>query len=452
MATIVLLSAAMLVTACGSSSSGDCQSDEDCPTSQRCITSGGIFFDRPVCVDTTADASPDAADCQPTNEGREICDGTDNDCDGEIDENPLHLASIAAGHGYACGTATNGDAFCWGTNTQGELGAGFTSERERRPVRVETQAEFGSIAANPNFGRQTCGLTFDGAVYCWGQSVEQFGADAGGAGSVDVPTRVPTTVDDQTIRFAALSLGGLTLCGLSEDRRVYCWGNNQSGQLGDGTMTPSTEPLRVELGGTASSVSIGIRHACATMDSGIAYCWGDNAFGQLGNGTTESPEAPVEIAAPGGASWLRLRAGDEFTCGITDRDELYCWGRDAEGQTGTDSDTRLLTPTLVETSVATDMVATGTYHACATGGEGPLECWGNLGDDGVALGTGATGSATPDSVDFDLAERSITDLEAGVLGTCLLTDQEEAYCWGSPSGASGAASADTPSPVSCPTP
>lgn len=458
---LLLTTMALFLGACGGA--GECAIDADCPDDRRCVTSGGLFFDRPVCIGEGggSDATgPDVADtsteCTVSNEGVEICDGIDNDCDGRTDEGPLVLTSIAAGHGYACGTTSGGDAYCWGTNTNGELGVGFVSERQDAPVSVASQASFEAIAGNPNFGKQTCGLTFDGQIYCWGQSVDQLGAQTTGSSDTSTPIRIPTSVGNEQVAFSQVDLGGLTLCGISTDRRAYCWGRNGSGQLGDGSSEPRTEPGAVQLTGTAKYISVGIKHACATMDSGKAFCWGDNTFGQLGNDRTEDLDEPVEITTPvEDQSWTKLVAGDEHSCGLKSDGTLYCWGSNTSGQLGLgssfSSESKILTPTRVDASgsMYTD-VSAGTYHSCAIDAEGGLECWGDVNSDEVELGVGQPGTNQPLDVTLGEATAPIGAVQTGVLGTCLADADQRVFCWGDPSGDPQNALAETPVGVGCP--
>ncbi len=134
--------------------------------------------------------------------------------------------------------------------------------------------------------------------------------------------------------FAAVSAGGLHTCGLTAAGVAYCWGYNGFGQLGDGTTTDRSTPVLVAAPASVSftAVSAGLRHTCGLTAAGVAYCWGYNGFGQLGDGTTTDRSTPVRVA--GGVSFATVSAGEGHTCGVTAAGAAYCWGDNFFGELG----------------------------------------------------------------------------------------------------------------------
>lgn len=238
------------------------------------------------------------------------------------------FASLAVGYEHACGLTADGVALCWGSNYYGELGDG-SEEDHATPASVRTGLRFASLTAGED---HTCALTAGGRAFCWGSD----GAGRLGSAETDsAPTPVPVSGGH---RFIALSAGAAHTCGLDDGGRALCWGANDRGQLGDGrggADTPAANreaPGAVEGGHTFARVSAGGAHTCALTAEGAAWCWGDNASGQIGDGTAERRSAPVAVA--GGLRFGSLDAGAEHTCGVERDGAAWCWGRGDTGGLG----------------------------------------------------------------------------------------------------------------------
>jgi alpha-tubulin suppressor-like RCC1 family protein len=119
---------------------------------------------------------------------------------------------------------------------------------------------------------------------------------------------------------------------------VLCWGNNQQGQVGDGSQIQQLAPAQVYgITGGATSVTAGGFHTCALVNSGVR-CWGFNSFGQLGNGLTTLSKVPVNVSGLTGGVITVVAGGvnydEEHTCAITNQNSLKCWGGNEYGQLG----------------------------------------------------------------------------------------------------------------------
>ncbi|HEX6965540.1 MAG TPA: Ig-like domain-containing protein [Gemmatimonadaceae bacterium] len=203
------------------------------------------------------------------------------------------FAQLSASGQHACGVTTSGAAYCWGWNTSGQLGDGTTRDSVTSPVPVAGGLTFTRVIAAQGF---TCGLTATGAAYCWGSnSSGQLGNGAVG-GSSGVPVAVAGGLTFSTLgAFSADSLHA-QVCGLGTSGAAYCWGDNRYGQLGDGTTTTSGAPVAVSDSLTFTQLSVDFERACGLTSAHTAYCWGNNGYGQLGDGTTIDRHTPTLVA------------------------------------------------------------------------------------------------------------------------------------------------------------
>ncbi|MGH9262028.1 MAG: RCC1 domain-containing protein, partial [Acidimicrobiales bacterium] len=235
----------------------------------------------------------------------------------------LAFRSVSAGYLHTCGVATTGAAYCWGYNFFGQLGDG-TGAGQFTPKAVSGGASFSSLSAGL---LHTCGVVAaDSTARCWGSnSAGQLGIGGG-------PSQfTPTPVADGR-RFSVVGAGGGHTCGIvaSGSRDIYCWGENESGQLGVGDTTDRFVPVEITGGLAFASLAVGGAFTCGIASSSAAYCWGDNSLGQLGNGGTADQWGPALVT--GGLSFVALVAGGAHNCGIAG--VAYCWGFNDSGQLG----------------------------------------------------------------------------------------------------------------------
>ncbi|MFQ5678022.1 MAG: RCC1 domain-containing protein [Gemmatimonadota bacterium] len=221
--------------------------------------------------------------------------------------------------------------------------------------------------------------------------------------------------------------GGAFTCGLTAEREAFCWGGNADGQLGNGTREGSLSPGPVVGGLTFEQISPGIAHTCAVTPEGKAFCWGRNdRTGALGDGTTMDRLAPTPVA--GGLSFRQISAGSAHTCALTPAGEAFCWGNDAHGQLGDGQSNGGPNPlpAPVAGGLTFQQISAGQFGTCGLTREGKAFCWGANHKGTLGDGT-MTDRATPGPVAGGL---SFARISAGLRHVCGVTPEGEAYCWG----------------------
>lgn len=219
-------------------------------------------------------------------------------------DGPLtNIAQIGTGRGHSCARSTDGTMRCWGLNYSGQLGDNTRTNR-LSPVVVKNAfatAPLTGVVQITTTWDHTCARRSDATARCWGNN----GAGRLGDGTTTL-RRLPVVVKNTAgtgalTAIMQLATGRDHTCAVGIDLRLRCWGNNQAGQLADGTTTNRLLPV-VALDSTGTTaltnvaqVAPAITATCAARTDGSAWCWGNNAYGQLGNGTTTSSPLPIGV-------------------------------------------------------------------------------------------------------------------------------------------------------------
>ena len=303
----------------------------------------------------------------------------------------LTFATVSAGGNHTCGVTSAGIAYCWGENGSGQLG-NATTTNSATPVPISGGLGFATVSAG---GNHTCGVTSAGSAYCWGSNSA---GQLGNGTTINSATLVPVSGE---LRFVkgftsdaldpSISSGGSHTCGIdiktTGDRTIYCWGNNDAGQLGNGTLVNSSVPVAIEIIDHWSDLTAGSNHTCAVLIRGspltvlFDYCWGDNSSGQLGDGTTTNRAAPVLLPT----GFAPLSAGTLYSCAAL-LTGPFCWGNNGAGQLGNGTMTNSATPVPVSGGLDFATISAGGRHACGVTRSDPISspaaagavyCWGD---------------------------------------------------------------------------
>jgi alpha-tubulin suppressor-like RCC1 family protein len=266
-------------------------------------------------------------------------------------------------------------------------------------------------------GAFTCALIAGGNVKCWGDNDSgQLGNTAGFGNSS--PTPVPVR---GVMGAKAIAAGFQYACALLADSTVICWGQSDFGQLGDGAPTTSPPPGSSVTGLTGvTAISAAFRHACALLSDGTVACWGIDDQGQLGDGAISMfATTPVPVAGLTGAT--AIAAGGNHTCALVSGGAVECWGDNSYGQLGNGTTTASPSPTPVTGLTGATAITTGAFASCALLSSGAVECWG-------ANGSGSLDTSTTPALVAKLA--SATAIAAGDSYTCALLSGGTVQCWG----------------------
>jgi alpha-tubulin suppressor-like RCC1 family protein len=311
--------------------------------------------------------------------------------------------SISAGGNHTCAIDNNDKAYCWGDDQYGQLGdSGMSNASKNTPSPVTLPIGTTSWKSISAGSFHTCAIDNTNKAYCWGrESNDQLG-DGGSNTSQSSPSLV---LGGYT--WKSISVNGYNTCAIDTNDKAYCWGNNGFGQLGNGGgNTDSNVPSPVTLptiGTTWKSISVGFFQICAIDNSNQAYCWGDDLYGQLGNGgvLTASQNTPslVDVSAlPIGTTWKSIGADGNHTCAIDNNNKAYCWGYDVFGQLGdggmTNANKNTPSPVSLPTGATFwQSINVGFYHTCAIDNTNKAYCWGF--DSNSQLGNGALNDMSP---------------------------------------------------------
>lgn len=331
---------------------------------------------------------------------------------------------------HTCVLFADGTPGCWGDNWYGQVGRGRGTAYAKvlSPLLSDSGLRFRSLTAGFD---HTCGLTDDGKAYCWGDNqLWQFGnpdapRDARDGNAYPVAT---------TSRLTEIVSGVSDTCALDEDGRVLCWGDNFSGSLGPTFGSPVRQPRPLNTSARFTQLSSYLSHTCGLTLDRVAYCWGNNSMAELGLGYISPAEDAKPVATD--LRFATIRVGSSHSCGIATDGETYCWGDNQFGQLGDGTRQFALRPVRVQGGHRFTHLTAGTDFTCGLTEPGEAYCWGtNL---RAQLGTGVDVTA-PDVAEVAAAVVSPVPVEtalrfkaisANLRRACAVTVEGTAHCWG----------------------
>lgn len=277
---------------------------------------------------------------------------------------------LSAGFYHTCGRTETNVAYCWGKNDFKQ--AGHSSQAN---TKVPNQISIGPVQDISAGGEISCAVrATDNLAFCWGRVETQSSSPfLIFENSTSNPKQISPTV-----KFKTVSAGVNHACGLEVSGKVYCWGKNDTHRLGNGNSSDSESPVLVGFDPALrfQSVGAGENHGCALSSDDKIYCWGSNEFGQLGNNWTmpSTANTPQEVVPSDGAlnSFRTLSVGKNFNCAIHKNGKTYCWGIGEFGRLGNGETTNRNKPTPVIDNSSNSQIFTALMssssmarHSCA---------------------------------------------------------------------------------------
>jgi alpha-tubulin suppressor-like RCC1 family protein len=342
----------------------------------------------------------------------------------------LVQAALAGPAGAAATAAPLPRVWAWGDNSFGGLGSGSTADFKDSPVKVKVPAgdKVTSVRAGCDGG---VALLASGTVLAWGYNAQ---GEVGDGTSTRRPTPVRVHLPPGTT-VTQVRAGCQHSVALTKSGRVLAWGENEHGQVGDGTTKNRHLPTAVKLPGgtTVTAISAGCDQNLALTKSGQVLAWGANSFGQLGDGTAKDRSKPVTVKLPAGAKATIIAAGCDFSLALTSQG-LYGWGDNSAGQLGNGTTTSTKKPVLISMlfrgtgpGVITGLFA-GCLHTIALFSKGGVLAWGD--NTYGELGNGSTTSSDkPVAVSIPPGDK-IKTLSANCFGGLALTSTGQVLSWG----------------------
>lgn len=440
--------------------------------------------------------------CWGLNADGELGDGTTISRDAPVPVASLaNVVDISAGTSRTCAVVSGGGAWCWGLGTSGELGNGLTASSSV-PVRVANINDFTQISVgSTTVDDPICGVTRTGKAYCWGADTNQqlgngpgstaqitpgevtnmnrnflkisvnnntvcaivanrnnsvvcWGAGSQGEmgnGALPASTNLPTSVLNIS-GIVDIAVHFSSVCALEKNGKVWCWGDDAQGRLGDGELSSSRKTIPVQakimnavkINGPyaivdtsveaspappryAKKFSAGNTHGCHIRSDGTLWCWGTEAAGELGNGgsLTDIAEQPVRVSDPG--PWMSVSTDGDNSCAIKGDGSLWCWGSDSDGQLGNGAITGSQnSPSPITSAIPWTQVSVGGNYACGIKADGTAYCWGS--DQFGKLGNDSNGST--DSPGTAIASTLPWIQISAAYTTCGIKSDNTLWCWG----------------------
>jgi alpha-tubulin suppressor-like RCC1 family protein len=373
-------------------------------------------------------------------------------------------SAVNAGTDHTCAiTALDGSGYCWGSNSDGKLGLGFTAAalpQASRPRRVATSHKFTELKVGES---HSCGREGALELLCWGSRQRGqlgngqcilTGMGSGCFPSSEFPLSIISggVLGGSSVHIDQLIAGGTFTCivnvnagsGSFFSRKVRCWGTQDENGKGiffaDSASTATDLTPGLSASANITEVSAGAAHLCTrTDDISWVQCRGINDHAQLGDGTVGNDPLPPwepkaftivggDPANPGGdgSPTSGLSLGASHTCAF-DAAGVLCWGSNASGQLGSAATGDVVFPTRTQIPVQVISLTDGGAHTCALTAGGDAYCWGSNSNGQLGRGTTGGSTATPALV---IGGLKFVSLSAGDAYTCGVTTDGSIYCWG----------------------
>jgi alpha-tubulin suppressor-like RCC1 family protein len=326
----------------------------------------------------------------------------------------LGATDVSGGDEHAC-AVVDGGLWCWGNNSDGELGASPLGG-SLPPLRVGTDTDWERVIAG---AASTCALKGGGHVWCWGKN--GFGEVASG------DFQLQTTPNPVSLPLPATQLDVYEhTCVLLTDSSLWCWGENIEGQLGQNDGYPganATAPIQVATGQTFKSMCTGQGQTCAIQTHGTLWCWGRNTDNQCGLGADAGGQYRTPQQLGTDTDWAVVHCNQESSCALKTDGSLWCWGASFEAPEGVRSDP---VPTRIGTDSDWQSFDVETFFVCAVKRDRSLWCWGRGAEGQIGTGGFEDHYGPP----FQVGDGGVLQVTTGRFFRCVRDERSAVLCNG----------------------
>ncbi|MBL90396.1 MAG: hypothetical protein CMH56_01100 [Myxococcales bacterium] len=358
----------------------------------------------------------------------------------EILDGHFSMLSMALGQAGSCALLWQDEdkqVACWGYH--GILGQGPDVTTDSNvPLVIPNFTDVKYLAAG---SYHMCASKIDNTLWCWG--INNYGELGNGSNITDYTPQLVSVIEDPVEMFTA---GRNFTCAVTRadetdaEQKVYCWGQGDWGQLGNGSFDNSTTAEQVTglpEGVSLISIEAGEYHVCAMLESNQVYCWGWNGHNQcLVSDNTQNQATPVEVYEEDDNNPMQqLALGMHHSCVIEKDDKVKCWGGNGYGQVDADSNVAQYAQIMSPAGLEDDPVlgiASGSYHSCAIMMDRTISCWGH--NSSGACGSGEANVQEKQSLMPIVAPANDTQwyrVYGGSSHTCAADSEHQVFCWGS---------------------
>ena len=329
-------------------------------------------------------------------------------------------AAIAAGETHSLALDSDGNLWGWGNNGFGQVGNAAPAVNAISPEQISTGTRYTAIAAGE---LHSLALDTDGNLWGWGYN----GYGQVGSGSAHGDPSTPLRVSTGT-RYTAIAAGGYHSLALDADGNLWSWGDDRSGQLGNGAPgTVVRAPAQVSTGTSYNAIAAGSTHSIALDTEGTLWSWGDDGSEQLGNGAATG-DVIVPTPVTTGTTYVALAAATGYSITLDSDGNLWTWGTEYAGQLGNGASTSPVNvPTQVSTGTSYGAIAAGSAHSLALDADGSPWTWGS--DEYGKLGNGAPGADVTAPAPI-LTHPTFVAVSAGEYHSVALDSGGNLWTWG----------------------
>lgn len=360
------------------------------------------------------------------------------------DSTPFKFTNLTSRGNSSCALDAEKAAWCWGANDSGQLGDGSITNRAA-PVKVQGATKFTALSSAT--GNTFCGLADDGKAWCWGDNTSgQLGT---GSATVGTDSTAPVSPTGDHV-FTAIFQGPTTTCGIAADKTTWCWGANP----GNGTPAAAPEPVLVAGTHDFTALTLDVSTVCGLDVAGKIFCWATTPSGRTGVDPAPAPGTPVEVA--GARTYKSVQAANEdrtgtpsLVCAIDTGNKAWCWGNNSAGQLGNGTTVESLVPVAVTGGHDFTALTVSPSSVCGTDTAGHAWCWGDNSTGQLGIGS-TTSAADPAAVDPGTVYTAITAATNNGMSFCGLVTGGAAKCWGE--NGYGQAQEGSTAPVTSPAP